>query len=64
VDLALVARSLVGESGAPVPVDWHQPLPHHGVVLRDHPALATYLAHLRSDRVRSLILDAGYLTCP
>ena len=64
VDLALVARSLVGEDGTPVPADWHQPLLQHGVVLREHPALAAYLAHLRSDRVRSLILDAGYLTCP
>lgn len=64
VDLALVARSLVGGDAVPIPAGWHQPLLHHAVVLREHPALPAYLAHLRSDRVRSLILDAGYLTCP
>lgn len=64
VDLALVARSLTGASGTPIPPDWHQPLQQHAVILREHPELPAYLAHLRSDSVRSLILDAGYLTCP
>jgi len=64
VDLALVARSLASSGGQAVPENWHPALIQSATVLRPHPELDAYLAHLRSDRVRSLILDAGYLTCP
>ena len=59
-----MARSLAGPDGQDVPEAWHAALVQSATVLRPHPQLGAYLAHLRSDRVRSLILDAGYLTCP
>ena len=64
VDLALVARSLAADAGTALPTDWYLPLEQHAIVLRPHPGLAAYLELLGSDRVRSLILDAGYLSCP
>ena len=64
VDLALVALSQAGTAGNPIPADWHAPLEQHALVLAAHPALDAYLKWLRSDTVRSLILDAGYHTCP
>ncbi len=64
VDLALVARSLSAEDGVSIPRDWYPPLPQHALALSDHPALDAYLQWLRSDTVRALILEAGYLPCP
>lgn len=64
VDLALVARSLVAGAGTAIPADWYPALVQHGLVIRPHPGLDAYLELLGSDRVRSLILEAGYLTCP
>ena len=64
VDRALVARSLTPDEGIPVPLDWYPALTQHALVVSDHPALAAYLEWFRSDTVRSLILDAGYQSCP
>ena len=65
-DLALVAASLAPGS-TPVPTDWHQPVEQHAVVLGEvagRPEVRAYIDWIRSDRVRSQILDAGYLRCP
>mgnify|MGYP001826600593 CR=1 FL=1 len=64
VDLALVARSLAPGESTPVPLAWYPVLAQHALVVSDHPALAAYLDWFRSDTVRSLILDAGYQSCP
>ena len=64
VDLALVARSLAPESSTPVPTEWYTPLEQHLLLLREGPAATAYLKWLRSDTVRSLILQAGYRSCP
>lgn len=64
VDMALVSRSLAGAEGAPIPTRWHRELAQHALVLAQHPDLPAYLAWLRSDTVRSLILDSGYRPCP
>lgn len=64
VDLALVARSLGAEEGINIPGSWYQSLPQHALLLSDHPGLDAYLEWLRSDTVRALILEAGYLPCP
>ena len=64
VDLALVALSQAGPEATAIPDDWHAPLEQHALVMAPHPALDAYLNWLRSDTVRSLILDAGYHTCP
>ena len=63
VDLALVALSQAGTAALAIPTDWHSPLEQHALALKPHPALDAYLNWLRSDTVRSLILDAGYHTC-
>jgi molybdate transport system substrate-binding protein len=65
-DLALVAASLAPGS-TPVPPGWHQPVEQHAVVLgkgAGRPEVRAYIDWIRSDRVRSQILDAGYLNCP
>lgn len=64
VDLALVAQSLAPDSATPIPVTWHQPLEQHVLLLNDSPAAAAYLNWIRSDTVRTQILDAGYEPCP
>ena len=64
VDLALVAKSLAADSAVEVPQQWHQTLHQEALVLRPHPALDAYLNWVRSDTVRSMILDAGYRSCP
>lgn len=64
VDLALVARSLAPGGSSLIPPDWHIPLEQHALILRQSPAATAYLNWLRSDTVRSLILEAGYQSCP
>ncbi len=64
VDLALVAKSIAADSAIEIPQQWHQPLRQKALVLRTHPALDAYLNWVRSDTVRSMILDAGYRSCP
>jgi molybdate transport system substrate-binding protein len=66
VDLALVPRALAPD-GAAVPGNWHMPLDQFAVALApaaSDPRLSRYLEWIRSDRVRTLITDAGYLPCP
>jgi molybdate transport system substrate-binding protein len=65
-DLALVARALAPE-GTPVPEKWHRPLEQHAVVLprgAASDAAEAYLSWIRSDTVRSQIIEAGYAPCP
>lgn len=63
-DLALVARALARETATTIPPDWHAPLEQHLLLLRESPAATAYLNWLRSDTVRSVILEAGYRSCP
>lgn len=64
VDVALVARSLAPASSTAVPLDWYTPLEQHLLLVHESPAATAYLKWLRSDTVRSLILQAGYRSCP
>lgn len=64
VDMALVARSLAPETPGRIPDDWYTPLQQHLLLIRESPAASAYLKWLRSDTVRSLILEAGYRSCP
>ena len=65
-DLGLVPRALALDA-TPVPAGWHPPVEQFAIALSpaaDNPALASYLNWIRSDTVRTLILDAGYEPCP
>jgi molybdate transport system substrate-binding protein len=65
-DLALVSRSLA-PAGAPVPADWHRAIDQHLIVLKRAAAsepVKSYMEWIRSDTVRSLIVEAGYDPCP
>lgn len=65
-DLALIARSLAPD-GTPIPPDWHDALEQHAVLLSgeaQNEAVRAYMNWIRSDRVRSHILEAGYDPCP
>ena len=65
-ELALLPRSLAPQATL-VPAAWHQPLDQFAIALTPaaaNPALARYLRWIRSDTVRTLILDAGYEPCP
>jgi molybdate transport system substrate-binding protein len=65
VELALLPRALAPQATL-VPAAWHQPLDQFAVALTPvaaNPALARYLRWIRSDTVRTLILDAGYEPC-
>ena len=64
VDMALLPAAMVPAGATPVPASWHDPIEQHLLVLGQGPAVARYLKWFRSDRVRSLILDAGYEPCP
>jgi molybdate transport system substrate-binding protein len=65
VELALLPRALAPLATL-VPAAWHQPLDQFAIALTPvaaNPALARYLRWIRSDTVRTLILDAGYEPC-
>ena len=65
-DLGLVPRALALDA-TPVPASWHPPVEQFAIALSpaaNNPALASYLNWIRSDTVRTLILDAGYEPCP
>lgn len=65
VELALLPRALAPMATL-VPAAWHQPLDQFAIALTPaaaNPALARYLRWIRSDTVRTLILDAGYEPC-
>ncbi len=64
VDMALVARSLAPDAATTIPSAWHSPLEQHLLVISDNPTASAYLKWLRSDTVRSLILESGYRPCP
>ena len=64
VDLALLPASLAAKDATPIPRSWHQPLRQYALVLREGPAVNAYLHWLKSDRVRSLVQQAGYEPCP
>ena len=64
VDLALLPRALVPVNATPVPREWHRPLEQHAAVLTRNAAVDAYLNWIRSDTVRSLIIQAGYEPCP
>lgn len=64
VNLALVARAIAPPSAVRVPADWHRPLQQHALALTADPRAARYLKWVRSDTVRSLIVEAGYEPCP
>lgn len=64
VDLALLPRAIVPSGATAVPMEWHQPLEQHAVILNRNSAVDAYLNWIRSDTVRSLITDAGYEPCP
>ncbi len=65
-DLALVSRSLAPD-GTAVPAGWHAPVDQYLAVLARRAGGApveAYMDWIRSDTVRSLIVDAGYDPCP
>ncbi len=64
VDLALLPAAMAPAGAVPVPASWHEPIEQHLLVLGQGPTVDRYLKWFRSDRVRSLILDAGYEPCP
>jgi len=64
VDLALLPRALAPATATPVPPDWHAPIVQYALVVQPGAAVDAYLAWLRSDTVRNLILEAGYEPCP
>jgi molybdate transport system substrate-binding protein len=64
VDLALLPRALAPATAIPVPRAWHGPIAQYALVVRPGTAVDAYLAWLRSDTVRALILEAGYEPCP
>lgn len=64
VDLALVPLALASGPSTPVPTDWHAPLQQYAAVLVHNDAVDAYLKWIRSDTVRSLIIEAGYQPCP
>ncbi|MCB1700585.1 MAG: molybdate ABC transporter substrate-binding protein [Halioglobus sp.] len=66
VDLALLPRALAPRATL-IADSWHPALEQFAVALTpaaDKPALASYLNWIRSDRVLTLISDAGYEPCP
>jgi molybdate transport system substrate-binding protein len=64
VNLALLPRSLAPTNTIRIPQEWHTPLEHQAIVLRQSPAVDAYLKWIRSDTVRDLISEAGYEPCP
>lgn len=65
-ELALVARALA-PAATPVPQGWHRPVDQYLLVLARaaaSEAAAAYMDWVRSDTVRSLIIEAGYDPCP
>jgi molybdate transport system substrate-binding protein len=63
VDLALLPKALQPMDAIDVPLDWHQPIEQYAVVLKHSVAIDTYVQWLRSDAVRSTIINAGYAPC-
>jgi molybdate transport system substrate-binding protein len=64
VDMALLPQAMAPPGAPLIPAHWHKPIAQYALALSDSPDTARYLKWMRSDRVRSLILDAGYEPCP
>ncbi|GAB5452298.1 MAG: molybdate ABC transporter substrate-binding protein [Halioglobus sp.] len=64
VDLALLPRALAPDDAVNIPAQWHAPIEQHAYIARPSPAVTRYLNWVRSDTVRSLIIEAGYESCP
>lgn len=62
-DLALLPLSMAPDNATPIPQGWHRPLQQHALALSSRPAVTAYLQWFRSDRVRTLISQAGYDPC-
>jgi molybdate transport system substrate-binding protein len=66
VDLALVPRSLTSNQGTSIPPNWYTAIEQHVVLLKkgeDNPAAKDYIRWIRSDKVQTLIQNAGYGSC-
>lgn len=64
VDMALLPLALAPDGAALVPAQWHTPIDQYLLVINHTAAVERYLKWIRSDRVRSLIREAGYESCP
>ena len=64
VDLALIPLALARENSVAIPAAWHSLIEQRAVVIKQSETVERYLQWLRSDRVRSLIHQAGYEPCP
>lgn len=66
VDLGLVAQSLTPEHGIAIPEDWHGAIEQQALLLTQatkNPAAMEYVTFLKSDQVRTLIMQSGYGAC-
>lgn len=64
VDMALLPLALAPADAPLVPAQWHAPIDQYLLVINPSEAVERYLKWIRSDRVRSLIREAGYEPCP
>ena len=64
VDMALLPQGMAPADAPLIPADWHKPVAQYALALSDSAAAERYLKWMRSERVRTLILDAGYEPCP
>ena len=63
-DQALVAASLAGDEGVPVPADWHSPIEQHAIMVSErHPAAGAFMTFLSASSAAATITDAGYREC-
>ena len=66
VDLALVPRSLASSAGTSIPPNWYTAIEQHAILLKrgeDNPAANDYIRWIRSEKVQTLIQQAGYGSC-
>ena len=67
VDLALVPRALSPDQGTSIPPSWYTAIEQHVILLKkgeDNPAAREYIRWVRSEKVQTLIENAGYGSCP
>jgi molybdate transport system substrate-binding protein len=67
VDLALVPRSLTPGAGTSIPPNWYTAIEQHAILLKrgeNNPAANDYIRWIRSEKVQTLIQQAGYGSCP
>jgi molybdate transport system substrate-binding protein len=63
-DLALVARSMAGDRGLPIPGGWHPPIDQYALRLSDDGRAEQWLAALRSPAFKATLERLGYEACP